>query len=119
VILLTVLITATKTVHTKEESYKEKWRQFECGFTPLNPPHIPFSFQFFLVALLFLIFDIEISLLISYPMEVKDRINITMLSGFIWFLTIGLIYEWEKGKIDWIKWMEPKRLIFARLKSTE
>jgi len=83
---------------------KEKTTQFECGFNFMNPTHTPFSFQFFLIAVLFLIFDIEISILTSYPLESIQQKGKLMTFGFITTLTIGLIYEWQKSKIDWSKW---------------
>jgi len=59
----------------------------------MNPPQIPFSFQFFLIALLFLIFDVEIALLLSYPLEIKNIKNLTLIFIFILILTLGLFYE--------------------------
>jgi len=84
---------------------KEKWDQFECGFTSMNPSHLPFSFQFFFVALLFLIFDVEIALLISYPTEPQSAKNLLVIFIFLLILTIGLVYEWQKRKIDWSNWI--------------
>uniref|UniRef100_UPI00315C7506 NADH dehydrogenase subunit 3 n=1 Tax=Allonothrus sinicus TaxID=3138099 RepID=UPI00315C7506 len=100
---LTALMMVVKVVHKTEKSYKSKWNQFECGFNIMTPPHIPFSFQFFLIALLFLIFDVEITLVLSFPLESKSNENLIYLIMFLLFLTIGLIYEWKKGKIDWSK----------------
>ncbi len=67
------------------------------------PSHIPFSFQFFLIAILFLIFDVEIALILSFPIEKLNVKNIIFIFSFLLFLTIGLIYEWQKGKVEWSK----------------
>jgi len=59
----------------------------------MNPRHVPFSFQFFLIAILFLIFDVEISIILSYPIEKMGTKNLLIIIIFILTLTIGLIYE--------------------------
>lgn len=110
--LLVVLIVAVQGVQKKIIRENEKWSQFECGFNSINPTHIPFSFQFFLVAILFLIFDIEIALVLSYPIEPSSTKNLRVVFFFIMILAIGLIYEWQKGKINWSKWMG--KIFFAR-----
>jgi heme/copper-type cytochrome/quinol oxidase subunit 3 len=102
-ILLFVFIIVITTLRSSIYINKEKWSQFECGFNLINPPHLPFSFQFFLIAILFLIFDIEIALVLSYPMETKDLKTFSTTLIFILGLTIALLYEWQKGKIEWSK----------------
>lgn len=89
----------------KMKAEKEKWSQIECGFNSINPSHLPFSFQFFLVAVLFLIFDVEIALVLSFPIEPNTTKNTLLIFSFVLILTLGLIYEWQKGKIEWSKWM--------------
>lgn len=100
-----MLLVATQAVQKIILRDSEKWSQFECGFNVINPPHIPFSFQFFLIALLFLIFDVEIALVLSYPLEPYTTKNRILIFSFISVLTLGLIYEWQKGKVNWSKWM--------------
>ncbi len=87
------LITIISITKKTEKSYKEKSNQFECGFNTISPSHLPFSFQFFLVAILFLIFDVEIRIVLAYPLEKKNPANIRMISIFLSILLIGLIYE--------------------------
>jgi len=91
---------AIKLIQNKEKSRIDKWNQFECGFNRINPSHIPFSFQFFLISILFLIFDIEITIVLAFPLEYKNIISISLISTFLVVLNIGLIYEWKKGKIE-------------------
>jgi len=105
IMLIVVLFVAVLFTQKKIITEKEKWSQFECGFNTINPPHIPFSFQFFLVAILFLIFDVEIALVLSFPMEPNTTKNTMVVFLFILTLTLGLFYEWQKGKINWSKWM--------------
>lgn len=102
-ILVTLLCLITNWVQKKSHTKKERWQQFECGFNAINPSHLPFSFQFFLIALLFLIFDIEIALILAYPLEISTSKSCSALFIFVTFLTIGLFYEWQKGKIEWSK----------------
>nr|UFQ25357.1 NADH dehydrogenase subunit 3 [Ophiopholis mirabilis] len=79
---------------------------YECGFDPINSARLPFSFRFFLVAILFLIFDLEIALLLVLPLLVPSANSFnagTILLIFLAILTIGLWYEWENGGLDWVE----------------
>lgn len=82
---------------------KEKTSVYECGFNPIYQPGKPFSIRFFIIAILFLVFDLEIILLFPWSLSV-DYIfingQIIMLFFFI-ILVIGLTYEWYKGGLDW------------------
>nr|ACR50330.1 NADH dehydrogenase subunit 3 [Stegastes nigricans] len=82
----------------------EKLSPYECGFDPLGTARLPFSMRFFLVAILFLLFDLEIALLLPLPWG--DQLSsplLTLLWTFIllFILTLGLIYEWLQGGLDW------------------
>nr|ACU87789.1 NADH dehydrogenase subunit 3 [Aethopyga christinae]AGH18230.1 NADH dehydrogenase subunit 3 [Aethopyga christinae]APT36767.1 NADH dehydrogenase subunit 3 [Aethopyga christinae] len=82
----------------------EKLSPYECGFDPLGSARLPFSIRFFLVAILFLLFDLEIALLLPLPWAVQLQSPITTLalaSMLILLLTIGLIYEWVQGGLEW------------------
>nr|NP_739653.1 NADH dehydrogenase subunit 3 [Bassozetus zenkevitchi]BAC23184.1 NADH dehydrogenase subunit 3 [Bassozetus zenkevitchi] len=82
----------------------EKLSPYECGFDPLGSARLPFSLRFFLVAILFLLFDLEIALLLPLPWG--DQL-VSPLTTFIWattvlaLLTLGLIYEWMQGGLEW------------------
>nr|AFB19872.1 NADH dehydrogenase subunit 3 [Chatarrhaea gularis]AFB19873.1 NADH dehydrogenase subunit 3 [Chatarrhaea gularis] len=82
----------------------EKLSPYECGFDPLGSARLPFSIRFFLVAILFLLFDLEIALLLPLPWatQLQDPITTLILaSTLILFLTLGLIYEWIQGGLEW------------------
>nr|WNH20146.1 NADH dehydrogenase subunit 3 [Parablennius marmoreus] len=82
----------------------EKLSPYECGFDPLGSARLPFSMRFFLVAILFLLFDLEIALLLPLPWG--DQLS-SPLTTFFWaalvllLLTLGLIYEWIQGGLEW------------------
>nr|YP_010950274.1 NADH dehydrogenase subunit 3 [Sebastes rosaceus]WMI36204.1 NADH dehydrogenase subunit 3 [Sebastes rosaceus] len=82
----------------------EKLSPYECGFDPLGSARLPFSLRFFLVAILFLLFDLEIALLLPLPWG--DQLTSPLLTLFwavavLTLLTLGLIYEWIQGGLEW------------------
>nr|YP_089623.1 NADH dehydrogenase subunit 3 [Uraeotyphlus cf. oxyurus MW-212]AAS13751.1 NADH dehydrogenase subunit 3 [Uraeotyphlus cf. oxyurus MW-212] len=82
----------------------EKLSPYECGFDPLGSARLPFSVRFFLVAILFLLFDLEIALLLPAPwasqLDAPSNL-ITLATIILLLLTIGLMYEWLQGGLDW------------------
>nr|BAJ08080.1 NADH dehydrogenase subunit 3 [Calumma parsonii] len=84
----------------------EKLSPYECGFDPLGNARLPFSLQFFLIAIFFLIFDLEIALLLPLPWAINTTTPITTTLWtltIIILLTLGLIYEWTQGALDWTR----------------
>nr|QKY60869.1 NADH dehydrogenase subunit 3 [Oenanthe oenanthe]QKY60920.1 NADH dehydrogenase subunit 3 [Oenanthe oenanthe]QKY61102.1 NADH dehydrogenase subunit 3 [Oenanthe oenanthe]QKY61154.1 NADH dehydrogenase subunit 3 [Oenanthe oenanthe]QKY61960.1 NADH dehydrogenase subunit 3 [Oenanthe oenanthe] len=82
----------------------EKLSPYECGFDPLGSARLPFSIRFFLVAILFLLFDLEIALLLPLPWATQLQSPTTTLiwaSTLILLLTLGLVYEWAQGGLEW------------------
>nr|YP_010000853.1 NADH dehydrogenase subunit 3 [Malurus elegans]AEK12161.1 NADH dehydrogenase subunit 3 [Malurus elegans]QOD96778.1 NADH dehydrogenase subunit 3 [Malurus elegans] len=82
----------------------EKLSPYECGFDPLGSARLPFSIRFFLVAILFLLFDLEIALLLPLPWAIQlqsPTTTLTWASTLILILTLGLIYEWIQGGLEW------------------
>nr|ADL09117.1 NADH dehydrogenase subunit 3 [Forpus modestus] len=89
---------------TKINPDLEKLSPYECGFDPLGSARLPFSIRFFLVAILFLLFDLEIALLLPLPWATQLEHPTTTLiwaSTIILLLTFGLIYEWTQGGLEW------------------
>nr|YP_010466944.1 NADH dehydrogenase subunit 3 [Hemigrapsus sinensis]UVF28716.1 NADH dehydrogenase subunit 3 [Hemigrapsus sinensis] len=83
---------------------REKNSPYECGFDPKGSARMPFSLRFFLIAVIFLIFDVEITLLLP----IASTFNLTNI--FSWFYTsltfllvllLGLYYEWFQSALDW------------------
>nr|AOY35813.1 NADH dehydrogenase subunit 3 [Myliobatis aquila] len=82
----------------------EKMSPYECGFDPLGTARLPFSLRFFLVAILFLLFDLEIALLLPLPWG--DQLSSPLITSFwattiLLLLTLGLVYEWLQGGLEW------------------
>lgn len=88
----------------KTFSDREKRSPFECGFDPKNSARLPFSLHFFLIAIIFLIFDVEITLLLPIILSLKlsNIINFSIIRvSFILILLIGLYHEWNQGALNW------------------
>jgi len=87
----------------EDELQIERLYAFECGFSAFGDARDSFDIKFYLVAVLFLIFDLEISYL--FPMAVSlEALNIVDYCTALFFLailTIGFVYEWKRGAIDW------------------
>nr|AUY55028.1 NADH dehydrogenase subunit 3 [Chelodina expansa] len=82
----------------------EKLSPYECGFDPLESAWLPFSIRFFLVAILFLLFDLEIALLLPIPWATQlssPILSMTWTLIILTLLTIGLVYEWVQGGLEW------------------
>nr|BBA21813.1 NADH dehydrogenase subunit 3 [Nipponoluciola cruciata] len=83
---------------------REKSSPFECGFDPKSSARMPFSLQFFLIAMIFLIFDVEITLLLPLVITIKITSILTfsvVTSLFILILLMGLYHEWNQGALNW------------------
>nr|ABM53212.1 NADH dehydrogenase subunit 3 [Cephalothrix rufifrons] len=86
-------------------SDREKNSPFECGFDPLGTARLPFSIRFFLLAVIFLIFDVELVLLMPFPMFgffFYSFFSFFFVSLFIVVLLVGVFHEWREGSLDWI-----------------
>nr|ULR86941.1 NADH dehydrogenase subunit 3 [Macquartia sp. 1 HNL-2022a] len=83
---------------------REKSSPFECGFDPKSSSRIPFSLRFFLITIIFLIFDVEIALIlpIILIMNLSNLMMWTITSIiFILILLMGLYHEWNQGMLNW------------------
>nr|YP_009944760.1 NADH dehydrogenase subunit 3 [Gymnorhina tibicen]AET51417.1 NADH dehydrogenase subunit 3 [Gymnorhina tibicen]QBH75484.1 NADH dehydrogenase subunit 3 [Gymnorhina tibicen]QOD96141.1 NADH dehydrogenase subunit 3 [Gymnorhina tibicen] len=101
---LSIILTALNFWLAQSNPDLEKLSPYECGFDPLGSARLPFSIRFFLVAILFLLFDLEIALLLPLPWAIQSQTPTTTLmwaSVLILLLTLGLIYEWAQGGLEW------------------
>lgn len=84
-------------------SNAEKTSQYECGFDPFDDARSKFDVRFYLVALLFLVMDLEILLCFPFSIALADigALGYWIGIAFLMILTVGFIYEWSKGALDW------------------
>nr|QST16758.1 NADH dehydrogenase subunit 3 [Delphinapterus leucas]QST16797.1 NADH dehydrogenase subunit 3 [Delphinapterus leucas]QST16810.1 NADH dehydrogenase subunit 3 [Delphinapterus leucas]QST16823.1 NADH dehydrogenase subunit 3 [Delphinapterus leucas]QST16836.1 NADH dehydrogenase subunit 3 [Delphinapterus leucas] len=86
--------------------YAEKISPYECGFDPMGSARLPFSMKFFLVAITFLLFDLEIALLLPLPWAIQTNNLTNMLPTtllLISLLAASLAYEWAQNGLEWDK----------------
>ena len=81
----------------------EKNSQYECGFDPISDSRAEFDVRFYLVAILFIIFDLEIMFLFPWAITLSKigALGFWSMMLFLGILTIGFIYEWKKGALEW------------------
>lgn len=104
IIISTIVIIVATLISKKTHEEREKRSPFECGFDPKNSARLPFSSRFFLIAVIFIIFDVEIALLLPMPITITtSNIKSWMLirSMFLLILIIGLYHEWNQGSLEW------------------
>nr|ABV23459.1 NADH dehydrogenase subunit 3 [Taraba major] len=101
---LSIILTMLNFWLAQTNPNSEKLSPYECGFDPLGSARLPFSIRFFLIAILFLLFDLEIALLLPLPWATQLQSPLTTLawsSIIILLLTLGLVYEWTQGGLEW------------------
>ncbi|YP_001382113.1 NADH dehydrogenase subunit 3 (mitochondrion) [Penaeus chinensis] len=99
VVMVLASLLAKKTITDREKN-----SPFECGFDPKGSARLPFSLRFFLIAVIFLIFDVEITLLLPLAIIMNfSNISAWAFTGFafILILLIGLYHEWNQGALEW------------------
>jgi len=86
-----------------QRPYPEKLSAYECGFEPFDDARRRFDVRYYLVAILFIIFDIEVAFLFPWAITLAHIGLFGLLSmiGFLAVLTVGFIYEWCRGALDW------------------
>src|ERR1700761_6048862 len=81
----------------------EKLSAYECGFPAFDDARMKFDVRFYLVSILFIIFDLEVAFLFPWAISLKSvgAFGFWSMIGFLAVLTIGFIYEWKKGALEW------------------
>ena len=81
----------------------EKLSPYECGFEPFEDTRMKFDVRYYLVAILFIIFDLEIAFLFPWAIVLKEigMFGFVSMMVFLAILVVGFIYEWMKGALDW------------------
>ena len=81
----------------------EKVSAYECGFNAFDNARMKFDVRFYLVAILFIIFDLEVAFLFPWSVAFKDigEFGFWSMIVFLVILTVGFVYEWKKGALEW------------------
>lgn len=83
--------------------YDEKLSPYECGFEAFDDSRMKFDVRYYLVAILFIIFDLEIAFLFPWAvsLDAVGKFGIVAMGIFLAILVVGFIYEWKKGALEW------------------
>nr|ACY09789.1 NADH dehydrogenase subunit 3 [Bactrocera oleae]ACY09854.1 NADH dehydrogenase subunit 3 [Bactrocera oleae] len=104
IIIASVVMMLASILSKKTLTDREKCSPFECGFDPKSSSRLPFSLRFFLITIIFLIFDVEIALILPMILIISTS-NMIMWTTtsvvFIIILIIGLYHEWNQGMLNW------------------
>nr|YP_003204791.1 NADH dehydrogenase subunit 3 [Charybdis japonica]ACJ49889.1 NADH dehydrogenase subunit 3 [Charybdis japonica] len=106
IIICYIVMTLASLISKKTIIDREKNSPYECGFDPKGSARFPFSLRFFLIAVIFLIFDVEITLLLPLASIFNaTKMASWLLTGtlFLLILLVGLYYEWVQGALEWSK----------------
>ncbi len=85
------------------EKDEAKLSPYECGFEAFDDSHMKFDVRYYLVAILFIIFDLEIAFLFPWAvsLDVVGKFGLLSMALFLAILVVGFIYEWKKGALEW------------------
>nr|AHA41659.1 NADH dehydrogenase subunit 3 [Acavomonas peruviana] len=102
-VILPVIIFALSYFLSPNNPDYEKYSTYECGFDPFDDARNVFEIKFYLVAILFLIFDIEVAFIIPWILTsyYHTYYGFFIMVFFFLLLTFGFIYEWKEGGLDW------------------
>jgi NADH:ubiquinone oxidoreductase subunit 3 (subunit A) len=102
-LVLSLLILGLSFVFSTQKADPEKVSAYECGFDPFDDARSRFDIRFYLVAILFIIFDLEVTFLFPWAVSLSkiDFFGFWSMILFLAILTIGFIYEWKKGALEW------------------
>jgi len=100
---LAVAMIAASFVVARQRPDSEKLSPYECGFEPFEDARIRFDVRYYLVAILFIIFDLEVAFLFPWAVSLRDIgvFGFGSMVVFLGVLTIGFVYEWNKGALQW------------------
>jgi len=100
---LAMVIVAASYIVAHQRPDTEKVSPYECGFAPFDDARRQFDVRFYLVAILFIIFDLEVAFLFPWAASLGaiGMLGFWSMVVFLGILTIGFIYEWKKGALEW------------------
>ncbi len=100
---MAVVMVAASYIVSRQKPDAEKTSAYECGFEPFEDARTRFDVRFYLVAILFIIFDLEVAFLFPWAVSLGDvgLFGFWSMVAFLGVLTIGFVYEWRKGALEW------------------
>jgi NADH-quinone oxidoreductase subunit A len=100
---LAMAMVAASIMIARQRPDSEKLSPYECGFDPFEDARIRFDVRYYLVAILFIIFDLEVAFLFPWAVSLGDigMFGFWSMIVFLGVLTVGFIYEWNKGALEW------------------
>ncbi|MFZ9469957.1 MAG: NADH-quinone oxidoreductase subunit A [Rickettsiales bacterium] len=100
---LSIIIILIPFIINKMRPNAEKNSPYECGFEGEGPVRNEFKVQFYLVAILFIIFDLEVAFLFPWAVALREIgvVGFWSMMAFLTLLTIGFVYEWKRGALEW------------------
>ena len=100
---LASIIVLASLIIARQKPDREKLSAYECGFEPFEDARIKFDVRFYLVAILFIIFDLEVAFLFPWAVSLGDIgiFGFWSMVVFLGILTIGFVYEWRRGALEW------------------
>jgi len=100
---IAVAMVAASFILARQQPNSEKLSPYECGFDPFEDARMRFDVRYYLVAILFIIFDLEVAFLFPWAVTLGKigAFGYWSMMGFLAVLTIGFIYEWKKGALEW------------------
>src|SRR6202040_3529759 len=100
---IAVAMVAASFILARQQPNSEKLSPYECGFEPFEDARMRFDFRYYLVAILFIIFDLEVAFLFPWAVSLGDIgvFGFWSMVVFLGVLTVGFAYEWKKGALEW------------------
>ena len=102
-IAISLLFIVASTLLAPRKPDPEKLSAYECGFNAFDDARMKFDVRFYLVSILFIIFDLEVAFLFPWVFQVADG-NVAAfwsMMAFLGVLTVGFVYEWRRGALEW------------------
>ena len=100
---LTVVMLSASLLLAKQKPDSEKLSPYECGFEAFEDSRMKFDVRYYLVAILFIVFDLEIAFLFPWAVVLQKigTFGLVSMGIFLFILVVGFIYEWKKGALEW------------------
>lgn len=102
-VVVAVAMSGASLILARQKPYPEKLTAYECGFEAFDDARRRFDVRYYLVAILFIIFDLEVAFLFPWAISLKGigAFGFWSMIAFLGVLTVGFVYEWCKGALDW------------------